>query len=55
MLSTGSTQHGTRKGTAHLLAAAGATQYEIMFFMAHTEAKKSEVYTKSIERAGLAA
>lgn len=37
------------------MAAAGATQYEIMCLMAHTEAKTSEVYTKGIERAGLAA
>jgi len=54
-LPSGRTQHGVRKGAAHLLAAAGATQYEIMCLMAHTEAKTSEVYTKGIERAGLAA
>jgi len=49
------TQHGIRKGTAELLAAAGETQYEIMALMSHTEAKTSEVYTKRVERAGLAA
>jgi integrase len=54
-LPAGRTQHGVRRGAAHLLAAAGATQYEIMSLMAHTEAKTSEVYTKGIERAGLAA
>ena len=48
------TQHGVRKGAAQLLAAAGATQYEIMCLMAHTEAKTSEIYTKDLERAGLA-
>lgn len=48
------TQHGVRKGAAQLLAAAGATQYEIMCLMAHTEAKTSEIYTKDVERAGLA-
>jgi integrase len=49
------TQHGVRKGAAQLLAAAGATQYEIMSLMAHTQAKISEIYTKDVERAGLAA
>ena len=54
-LPKGRTQHGIRKGAAELLAAAGATQYEIMCLMAHTEAKTSEIYTKRVERAGLAA
>lgn len=54
-LPKGRTQHGIRKGAAELLAAAGATQYEIMALMSHTEAKTSEVYTKRVERAGLAA
>jgi len=49
------TQHGIRKGAAHLLAAAGATRYEIMCLMAHTQAKTSEIYTKDVERAGLSA
>jgi integrase len=53
-LPNGRTQHGVRKGAAELLAAAGATQYEIMCLMSHTEAKTSEVYTKRVERAGLA-
>jgi len=54
-LPKGRTQHGVRKGAAQLLAAAGATQYELMSLMAHTEAKTSEVYTKHVERSGLAA
>lgn len=54
-LPKGRTQNGIRKGAAELLAAAGATQYEIMSLMAHTEAKTSEVYTKKVERASLAA
>ena len=54
-LPKGRTQHGVRKGAAALLALSGATQYEIMSLMAHTQAKTSEVYTKSVERAALAA
>lgn len=54
-LPTGRTQHGVRKGAAHLLAAAGATQFEIMCLMSHTEAKTSEIYTKDVERAEMAA
>lgn len=54
-LPKGRTQHGIRKGAANLLAEAGATQYEIMSLMAHTEAKTSEVYTKRVERPALAA
>jgi len=54
-LPKGRTQHGVRKGAAALLAQSGATQYEIMSLMAHTQAKTSEVYTKSVERAALAA
>jgi len=54
-LLSGRTQHGIRKGAAHFLADAGATQYEIMCLMAHTQAKTSEVYTKDLERAQLSA
>ena len=54
-LPKGRTQHGIRKGAAELLAAAGATQYEIMALMSHTEAKTSEIYTKRVERKALAA
>jgi integrase len=54
-LPAGRTQHGVRKGAAHLLAAAGATQFEIMCLMSHTEAKTSEIYTKDVERAQMSA
>ena len=54
-LPRGRTQHGIRKGAAELLAAAGATQYEIMALMSHTQAQTSEIYTRKVERAGLAA
>lgn len=54
-LPPGRTQHGVRKGAAHLLAAAGATQFEIMCLMSHTEAKTSEIYTKDVERAAMSA
>ncbi|RDC69669.1 site-specific integrase [Rhodovulum sp. 12E13] len=54
-LPKGRTQHGVRKGAAALLVAAGANQYEVMAVMAHTEAKTSEIYTRSAERARLAA
>ena len=54
-LPPGRTQHGVRKGAAHLLAAAGANQYEIMCLMSHTEAKTSEIYTKDVERAQMSA
>ncbi|MAE92913.1 MAG: hypothetical protein CMI67_25605 [Pelagibaca sp.] len=54
-LPKGRTQHGIRKGAAELLAAAGATQYEIMALMSHTQAQTSEIYTRKVERAGLAA
>lgn len=37
------TQHGVRKRADELPAAVGATQYEIMCLMAHTEAKTSEI------------
>jgi site-specific recombinase XerD len=54
-LPAGRTQHGFRKHAAELLAAAGATQYELMSVMSHTQAKTSEIYTKRVERAGLSA
>jgi hypothetical protein len=47
-------QHGIRKGLAHFLARSGATQYELMSIMSHSEAKTSEVYTKDVERRDLA-
>nr|WP_175497557.1 tyrosine-type recombinase/integrase [Roseivivax halotolerans] len=54
-LPKGRTQHGIRKGAAELLAGAGATQYEIMSLMSHTQAQTSEVYTRQTDRRTLAA
>ncbi|MCE6968047.1 tyrosine-type recombinase/integrase [Cereibacter sphaeroides] len=51
----GLTSHGIRKSAGQLLALAGATQYHIMSVHGHTEAKTSEVYTKGVDRARLAA
>jgi len=47
-------QHGIRNGLAHFLARSGATQYELMSLMSHSEAKTSEIYTKDVERRDLA-
>jgi len=47
--------HGIRKATGELLALEGASQYHIMSILGHTQAKTSEVYTKGVERARLAA
>ena len=38
-----------------LTAEAGGFQYQIMAVMAHTQARASEIYTKGVERRGLAA
>jgi hypothetical protein len=54
-LPKGRTQHGVRKGAAQFFAKAGATRYEIMCLMAHTQEKTSEVYTKDLEPAELSA
>lgn len=47
--------HGIRKAAGELLALHGASQYHIMAVHGHTEAKTSEVYTRSVERDRLAA
>ncbi|MEO0485304.1 MAG: site-specific integrase [Pseudomonadota bacterium] len=47
--------HGVRKAVAELLAESGCSQHEIMAVMAHTEARTSEIYTRSAERKVLAA
>lgn len=47
--------HGIRKGAGHLLAQEGCSQYQIMCVHGHTQAKTSEVYTKGVERARMAA
>ncbi|KGM38757.1 hypothetical protein JY97_14785 [Alkalispirochaeta odontotermitis] len=46
--------HGIRKAAGHLLAQEGCTQYQIMTIHGHTSAKTSEVYTKGVERWGMA-
>jgi integrase len=51
----GRSSHGVRKAMAELMAEAGSTQHQIMSVMSHTEARTSEVYTKGVERRGLAA
>lgn len=47
--------HGIRKAAGHLLAQLGASQHEIMSVHGHDEARTSEVYTRGVERANLAA
>jgi len=46
----GRSPHGIRKAAGHLMALAGATQYEIMAVHGHSNARTSEVYTKGVER-----
>jgi integrase len=47
-------QHGIRKGVAELMAANGATEYELMSAFGWTEAKTASVYTKNFQRRGAA-
>lgn len=47
--------HGVRKAMAETMAEAGCSQHQIMAVMAHTQAKTSEVYTRGVQRRGLAA
>ena len=47
--------HGVRKAMAELMAEAGSSQHQIMAVMSHTQARTSEVYTKGVQRRGLAA
>lgn len=51
----GRSSHGVRKAVAELMAEAGSTQHQMMSVMSHKEARTSEVYTKGVERRGLAA
>ena len=51
----GLSSHGVRKAVAELMAEAGSTQHQMMSVMSHKEARTSEVYTKGVERRGLAA
>lgn len=46
--------HGIRKAAGHLLAQEGCSQYQIMTIHGHTSAKTSEVYTRGVERWGMA-
>lgn len=48
-------QHGIRKGVAEIMAANGATEYELMSSFGWTEAKTAGVYTKKFQRRGAAA
>lgn len=49
------TPHGIRKAAGELMALEGASQYHIMAVHGHTQAKTSEIYTKGVDRARLAA
>ncbi len=42
--------HGVRKGLASLLVELGATEYQAMAILAHTEPKTSAIYTRGAER-----
>lgn len=48
-------QHGIRKGVAELMAANGATEYELMSAFGWIETKTASVYTKNFQRRGAAA
>lgn len=43
-------QHGIRKGVAELLARMGATEYEIMTTLGHSDPRTTRKYTKNTER-----
>ena len=43
-------QHGIRKGVAELLAKHGATEYEIMTTLGHSDPRTTRQYTKNTER-----
>ncbi len=47
-------QHSIRKGVAELMAANGATEYELMSAFGWTEAKTAGIYTKKFQRRGAA-
>ncbi len=46
-------QHGIRKRTAHELAKAGASVYEIAARLSHSDFKSSAPYTLNVDRARL--
>ncbi|WP_147419713.1 hypothetical protein [Sulfitobacter guttiformis] len=43
-------KHGPQQGAVQLLPAACGTKYEIMRFMAQTQANTSEIYTKNVKK-----
>ncbi len=47
-------QHGIRKGVAQLLAEGGASTYEIMAVLSHSEPKTTALYTEKVDRRKLA-
>lgn len=47
-------QHGVRKGVAKLLAKLGATEYEIMTTLGHSDPQTTRIYTKEAERERMA-
>ena len=50
---TGCTTHGLRKARARMLAEAGATENEIMSFLAHATPKEAATYTAAANRSSL--
>lgn len=46
-------QHGIRKATAHELAKAGASVFEVAARLSHSDVKSSAPYVADVERAGL--
>lgn len=50
----GRSAHGVRKAAATLMAEQGATQHQIMAILGHTQARTSEIYTRSAARRKMA-
>lgn len=50
----GKSLHGIRKFVGHAMAEAGATEYEIMSLMGHTDPATSAVYTRGANRISMA-
>lgn len=46
-------QHGIRKGVAQLLANEGASEYEIMTTLGHSDPRTARIYTDKADRAGM--
>ncbi len=47
-------QHGIRKRRAEMIAEAGGSVYEVMAYLSHSDPKTAAIYTKKVERLGLA-